>query len=157
MSSTRQPSLVTRSHTLSLAFLQWALWSLPYPWSRLWPKPRTPLLKPPWKPPSHPWAPRASRPSQSTSIICHLVFLWRSVFWYFETVMSWKYQLCLSILLWNLGSLLPYCFVLFWSERSVSDVSGVLMFPSIIVFLSISPFMSFSMFYVFRCSYIEFW
>ena len=47
--------------------------------------------------------------------------------------------------------------LLFWSERSVNDVGGVLMFPSIIVFLSISPFMSISMFHVFRCSYIEFW
>ena len=63
---------------------------------------------------SHSRAPRASRPSQSTSIIRHLVFLWRTVFWYFEAVMSWKYQLCLSILLWNLGSLLPYRFVLVW-------------------------------------------
>ena len=62
-------------------------------------------------------------------------------------VMSWKYQLSLTVLLYHLGSLLPYWF--FSLEDLSSDVSGVLETLTIIVFQSISPFMSVSICFIY--------
>ena len=70
----------------------------------------------------------------------------------FLDVMSWIYQLSLTVLFCHLGSLLFYWF--FCLEDLSIDTSGVLKSPTIIVFLSVSPFMSVSMFYIFWCSYV---
>ena len=70
----------------------------------------------------------------------------------FLDVMSWKYQLSLTVLLCHSESV---ALLIFCLEGLSINAGGVLKPPTIIVFPSISPFTSVSICCVFGCSYIR--
>ena len=75
------------------------------------------------------------------------MFTWKKcIFWFGEDIMSWKYQLSLTFLLYHLGSV---AWLIFYLGHLSNNVSWVLNYPTITVLPSISPFMSISICYMY--------